>query len=119
MKTFSGRAPVQLDLPNIRSYLRDHTVMVTGCGGSIGSELCRRIIPFETGALVLVDAGEADLFQIRMELKNEIHFHDFHPILGQTQDRRLMESVFDRYRPSVMFPCGCLQARSHVRNKFS
>ncbi len=98
-----GRAPVQLDLPNIRSYLRDHTVMVTGCGGSIGSELCRRIIPFRPGALVLVDAGEANLFQIQMELKNEIHFHDFHPILGQTQDRHLMESVFDRYRPSVVF----------------
>jgi FlaA1/EpsC-like NDP-sugar epimerase len=63
-----GRPPVELEKGGIAGYLKDKTILVTGCGGSIGSELCRQIVPFSPVSLVLVDAGESNLYQIQMEL---------------------------------------------------
>jgi len=98
-----GRPPVHLDVTGIRNYLAGRTILVTGCGGSIGSELCRQLIRFEPGLLVLVDASEANLFQIQMEMENELSFLKYEPVLGQVQDEALMRSVFEKYRPRVVF----------------
>lgn len=98
-----GRPPVQLDVAGIRNYLAGRTILVTGCGGSIGSELCRQLIRFEPGLIVLVDASEANLFQIQMEMENELSFQRYEPVLGQVQDKVLMQSVFEKYRPRVVF----------------
>jgi FlaA1/EpsC-like NDP-sugar epimerase len=98
-----GRQPVQLDSAGIRDYLADRVVMVTGCGGSIGSELCRQVVHFQPRTLILVDASEANLFHIQMELHHEMNYQNYHTILAQVQDRPLLEKVFRKCRPSVVF----------------
>jgi FlaA1/EpsC-like NDP-sugar epimerase len=98
-----GRRPVELDATGIQGYLEGRTVLITGCGGSIGSELCRQIVKYRPGALVLIDAGEANLFHIQMELQHETGFQKGHVILGHVQDRPLMRSVFEKFRPEVVF----------------
>jgi len=98
-----GRPPVQLDTAKITNYLYDRTVLITGCGGSIGSELCRQVTRFHPRSLILVDAGEANLFHVQMELHHELHYPNAQPILGQVQDRTLLNRVFAKYRPHVVF----------------
>jgi FlaA1/EpsC-like NDP-sugar epimerase len=98
-----GREPVQLDPAGIRDYLADQVVLVTGCGGSIGSELCRQVARFQPRAMILVDASEANLFHIQMELHHEIIYRNYHTILAQVQDHSLMEKVFLKHLPSVVF----------------
>ncbi|MEF2231752.1 MAG: nucleoside-diphosphate sugar epimerase/dehydratase, partial [Pseudodesulfovibrio sp.] len=98
-----GRSPVSLDAQRIRGYLTGRTVLVTGCGGSIGSELCRQIVRFKPGHVVLVDAGEFNLYQIQMELHHTLGFTHYTTVLGSIDDRELMRRTFDRHRPSVVF----------------
>jgi len=98
-----GRPPVELDIVKIRNYLDGQTVLITGCGGSIGSELCRQVIRFQPRSIVLLDASEANLFSIQMELQNELYFRKCHPILGHVQDIALMDRVFQKYLPRVVF----------------
>ncbi|SMC26515.1 NDP-sugar epimerase, includes UDP-GlcNAc-inverting 4,6-dehydratase FlaA1 and capsular polysaccharide biosynthesis protein EpsC [Desulfacinum hydrothermale DSM 13146] len=98
-----GRPPVSLDTKEIARYLAGRTVLVTGCGGSIGSELCRQIIRFDPRKLILMDAGEANLYQIQMELEHEKGFHRYCAILGDVRNRALVESVFSEHRPEVVF----------------
>jgi FlaA1/EpsC-like NDP-sugar epimerase len=98
-----GRAPVNLDEAGIRGYISGQTVLVTGCGGSIGSELCRQLIRFDPECLILVDAGEWNLFNIQMELHHEHRFHSYRCVLSRVQNRGLMADVFSSYRPSVVF----------------
>ena len=98
-----GRPPVQLDTTGIRSYLDGRTILITGCGGSIGSELCRQVIKYQPHSLILVDASEANLFHIQMELQHEIYYQNCTTILGHIQDRGLMTSVFKKFRPQVVF----------------
>jgi FlaA1/EpsC-like NDP-sugar epimerase len=98
-----GRPPVQLDTTGIRSYLDGRTILITGCGGSIGSELCRQVIKYQPHSLILVDASEANLFHIQMELQHELYYQTCTTILGHVQDRQLMTSVFQKFRPQVVF----------------
>ena len=98
-----GSTPVQLDMREIRGYLNGKTVLVTGCGGSIGAELCRQIVRFQPQTLILVDANEANLFHIEMELHNEPHGDRCRAVLGRIQDEKLMTAVFEKYRPQVVF----------------
>ena len=98
-----GRESVNLNISEIESYLYDRTVMITGCGGSIGSELCRQLIPFHPRSLVLFDASEANLFQIQIELQYELHYHNYQLVLGSIQDQSLMERVMKDYSPQVVF----------------
>ena len=98
-----GRPPVQLDTTGIRSYLDGRTILITGCGGSIGSELCRQVIKYQPHSLILVDANEANLFHIQMELQHELYYQTCTTILGHVQDRGLMTSVFQKFRPQVVF----------------
>jgi FlaA1/EpsC-like NDP-sugar epimerase len=98
-----GRAPVNLDEAGIRGYISGQTVLVTGCGGSIGSELCRQLVGFDPKCLILVDAGEWNLFSIQMELHHELKYRSYRCILSHVQHRQLMEDVFRTYRPNVVF----------------
>ena len=100
-----GRQPVQLDSAGIRDYLADRVVMVTGCGGSIGSELCRQVVHFQPRTLILVDASEANLFHMQMELHHEMNYQHYHTILAQVQDRPLMEKVFRKFHPVSRVSC--------------
>jgi FlaA1/EpsC-like NDP-sugar epimerase len=98
-----GRQPVDLDITGIRNYLDGRTVLITGCGGSIGSELCRQVVKFQPRSLILVDANEANLFHIQMELNHELYYQKCTGILGHVQDENLMKSVFQRFQPQVVF----------------
>jgi FlaA1/EpsC-like NDP-sugar epimerase len=97
-----GRAPVRLNNEDIHSFLNDRVVLVTGGGGSIGSELCRQVVTFQPRSLILLDASETNLFEIQMRLQHELHYRNYHPILGQVQDRLFMDKVFRKYRPDVV-----------------
>ena len=98
-----GRPPVRLDTAGIQNYLSGRRIMVTGAGGSIGSELCRQLVRFDPGRLILVDAGEANLYSIQMELRHELKFDSFLAILASVQNRDLMENVFRSHHPNVVF----------------
>ncbi|MFL5981699.1 MAG: polysaccharide biosynthesis protein, partial [Gaiellaceae bacterium] len=98
-----GREPVEVDLRSIAKYLAGETVLVTGAGGSIGSELCRQIARIEPARLVLVEQSEAALFDIERELIGERDFSAVASVLGDCGDRGKMSQVFERYRPSVIF----------------
>jgi len=102
-KDLLGRKEVKLEQDKIGQYLNDKVVLVTGGGGSIGSELCRQILRFSPKQILLFDAGEENLYTIQMELLHEFNFTDIVPILGKVQDQGLLELVFKRYKPSVVF----------------
>ena len=98
-----GRPPVHLNIGGIRNYLDDKTVLITGCGGSIGSELCRQVIKFQPSYLILLDASEMNLFNIQMELQNERSYNKCEAVLGHVQDKNLMNDIFKKYKPQVVF----------------
>lgn len=98
-----GREEVRLDEAGIKGYLEGKVVLVTGAGGSIGSELCRQIIRFGPAKLVLFDAGEENLYSIEMELVHQRGFTSYVPVLGQVQDEALVETVFRTHGPQVVF----------------
>ena len=98
-----GRPPVQLDKQSISHYLEGRTILITGCGGSIGAELCRQVVPFQPQNLILFDASEENLFKIQMELRHELYFNRCRAILGHVQDVALMDRVCTTYQPQVVF----------------
>ncbi len=98
-----SRPPVELNDPAIAECLGGETVLVTGAGGSIGSELVRQIVRFKPVCLVLVDSGEENLFKIQMELRNELAFASVVAVIARVQDEALMARVFSRHKPSVVF----------------
>jgi len=98
-----GRAQVEVDFQEIASYLDGQTVLVTGAGGSIGSELCRQIARVGPTRLILVDNAEGSLFEIERELK-ERDFTAAVPQLVDVKDRAVMRrEVFEKYRPTIVF----------------
>jgi FlaA1/EpsC-like NDP-sugar epimerase len=98
-----GRPPVHLNVKDIRNSLDGKTVLVTGCGGSIGSELCRQVIKYQPGKLILLDSSEPGLFKIQMEIQNKYYFSHCVTILGRVQDESLMDDIFKKYKPEVVF----------------
>jgi FlaA1/EpsC-like NDP-sugar epimerase len=102
-KDLLGRPTVHLDQQEIGRYLTGQTILVTGAGGSIGSELCRQIIRFEPKKLILLDAGEENLYKIQMELHHEHQFLDYVPVLCKIQNKALLDAIFMEYTPSVVF----------------
>lgn len=98
-----GREPVEVDLGAVSAYLKDETVLVTGAGGSIGSELCRQIAHLGAARLVLVDQAEPALFEIERELVDERGFPPSIPVLADVKNRVKMRQIFERYRPRIVF----------------
>jgi FlaA1/EpsC-like NDP-sugar epimerase len=98
-----GREPVEADLESIAGYLAGEVVLVTGAGGSIGSELCRQIARMSPTRLVLVDNGEPGLFEIERELVDERAFHATAAVLADAGNATKMRQVFEKYRPAVVF----------------
>lgn len=98
-----GRAEVKLDQEQIGGYVTGKKVLVTGAGGSIGSELCRQLLRFRPGLLILFDAGEENLYAVQMDLEHEFSFKNYVTILGQVQNSQLLDRVFGQYKPDVVF----------------
>jgi FlaA1/EpsC-like NDP-sugar epimerase len=98
-----GREPVRMELERVGAYLRGQVVMVTGAGGSIGSELCRQIARVGPMRLVLVDHAEDNLFEITRELEEERHVRTALPVLADCKEEERMREVLTEHRPAIIF----------------
>jgi FlaA1/EpsC-like NDP-sugar epimerase len=98
-----GRGEVTLDLDEVADALRGRIVMVTGAGGSIGSELCRQIAVMNPRRLLLVDHAEDNLFTIHHELETERLVKNAVPLVADVKDETLMRSIFSEQRPQLVF----------------
>jgi FlaA1/EpsC-like NDP-sugar epimerase len=98
-----GRESVTMDLERVGRYLAGRVVMVTGAGGSIGSELCRQIARVAPSKLVLVDHAEDNLFEITRELQDERHVQIAVPVLGDCKEDERMREVLSEHRPTIVF----------------
>ncbi len=100
-----GREPVQMELEQVGAYLAGETVLVTGAGGSIGSELCRQIARVEPHRIVLLDHAEDNLFSIQRELEDERHVSTsmLAAVLADCKEEERMREVFAEHRPTVVF----------------
>ncbi|HVO96441.1 MAG TPA: nucleoside-diphosphate sugar epimerase/dehydratase [Bryobacteraceae bacterium] len=98
-----GRPPVRLEHGMIRAKLAGRVVLVTGAGGSIGSELCRQIGRFSPRALVGLDSAETALYQIEQELKERFPELAFYPEIGSIQNRHRLDELFRDHRPAAVY----------------
>lgn len=105
------REPIRTDLAAVHSLVCDRTVMVTGAGGSIGSELCRQISSLSPARLVLLGHGENSIFEIAQELRDTMPGLRQSCVIADVRDRPRMTDVFDRFRPDVVFHAA---AHKHV-----
>jgi len=106
-----GRSSVRLDTPELQRFLAGKTVLVTGAGGSIGSEICRQTMKFCPRRLVLLERAENALFEIDRELRELWVGADIKPVLADICDQTRIASVFDEHHPEVVFHCA---AHKHV-----
>jgi FlaA1/EpsC-like NDP-sugar epimerase len=106
-----GRIPVRIKTNALRDLLNSRTVMVTGAGGSIGSELCRQILSFNPSTLVLVERSEPHVFAIEQELLASRNGTLIVPLLGDITSSGRMRYIFDHFRPEVIFHAA---AHKHV-----
>jgi FlaA1/EpsC-like NDP-sugar epimerase len=98
-----GREPIVVELDRVGAYLRDRIVLVTGAGGSIGSELCRQIARVGPRLLVMLDHAEDNLFQIDREMLEERHFTHAESVLADCKEPHRMLEVMQRFKPDVVF----------------
>jgi FlaA1/EpsC-like NDP-sugar epimerase len=98
-----GRDPIVRELDRVGAYLRDRIVLVTGAGGSIGSELCRQIAQVKPRLLVMLDHAEDNLFQIDREMVEERHCTNVESVLADCKEPGRMLEVMQRFKPSVVF----------------
>ncbi|MFC1870784.1 polysaccharide biosynthesis protein [Chloroflexota bacterium] len=98
-----GREPVSVDLKNVASYIVDNPVLVSGAGGSIGSELCRQISRLHPLKLIMVDQSESNLYQIEQELLKRHDFMSAIAVVADINNKIRMKSIYDKYKPTVLF----------------
>jgi FlaA1/EpsC-like NDP-sugar epimerase len=106
-----GREQVRLATDDIQQLVKDRVVMVTGAGGSIGSELCRQIASYSPRSLLLVEQSEVQLFQIEQELIDSGYGKLLMPLLANVRDESRLESIFRQYQPDAVFHAA---AHKHV-----
>jgi FlaA1/EpsC-like NDP-sugar epimerase len=105
------REPVEIDVPEVANLLEDQVVLVTGAGGSIGSELVRQVARVRPKRIVLLGQGENSLYGIAHELGRDLPDQTASIVVGSVRDRRKMEEVLERFRPDVVFHAA---AHKHV-----
>ncbi len=98
-----GRQPVEVDLERVAKYVKDKTVLVSGAGGSIGSELSRQLARLGAARLILLDKSESALFDIERELADEREYAAAIPVLADVCDVAKMQQIFERYAPHLLF----------------
>ena len=106
-----GRAPVTLENENVVTFLRDKIVMVTGAGGSIGSELCRQIAHFKPRHLIMLDQAENGLYEADMDMRQKKLDINRNLVIADITDARRVSEVFAKYRPQIIFHAA---AHKHV-----
>jgi FlaA1/EpsC-like NDP-sugar epimerase len=98
-----GREPIVVEIDRVGAYLQDKIVLVTGAGGSIGSELCRQIARVNPKLLVMLDHAEDNLFEIEREMLDERHFTNAESVLADCREPHRMLETMQRFRPDVVF----------------
>jgi FlaA1/EpsC-like NDP-sugar epimerase len=98
-----GREPVQIDLASIRNQIEGKVLLITGAGGSIGSELSRQVCDFAPRELILVDRSENSLFQLGLDLSTNRPQQHFVPAIADIQDVSAMREIFALHRPDIVF----------------
>ncbi len=105
------REPVRIDQAEVEQFVSGKRVLVTGAGGSIGSELCRQIARFEPAELVLLDRSENGLFFVELELRDKVPKLVLHPVIADVTDEARMTAVLEEHLPEVLFHAA---AHKHV-----
>ncbi len=98
-----GREPIVVEIDRVGAYLHDKIVLVTGAGGSIGSELCRQIARVGPRLLVMLDHAEDNLFEIEREMLDERHFTNAESVLADCREPHRMMETMQRFKPEVVF----------------
>lgn len=108
-----GRDEVQLDIDAIKDQITGKTILVTGAGGSIGSEICRQVIRFNPGRLLLLGHGENSIYLIDRELRNNYqeNITEIVPIIADIQDRKKIFAIMEHYQPEIVYHAA---AHKHV-----
>ena len=106
-----GRDPIRVNLDEIMGYVQDKVILVTGGGGSIGSELCRQIAGHEPKQLIIFDIYENNAYEIQQELKRKYPELDLIVLIGSVRNRNRITSVMEKYRPHTVFHAA---AHKHV-----
>ncbi|WP_338778816.1 nucleoside-diphosphate sugar epimerase/dehydratase [Metabacillus sp. FJAT-52054] len=107
-----GREPVELDIEGITETISGKTILVTGAGGSIGSEICRQICRFSPSKIILLGHGENSIYQIDIELRNSFQEEiEIIPVIADIQDRERIFEVMEQYQPFVVYHAA---AHKHV-----
>lgn len=106
-----GREPVKMDQEDVKHFIKNCTVLVTGGGGSIGSELCRQIVAYEPEKLIIFDIAENTTYDLQQELKRK--YPEFTPVvlIGSVRNKERVDSVFATYHPDIVFHAA---AHKHV-----
>jgi FlaA1/EpsC-like NDP-sugar epimerase len=98
-----GRKAHNLDIQQMSSMIKDRTILITGAGGSIGSELCKQVATFEPKLLVLFEITELFLYELEMNLKELFPTLQIQAIIGDIRNAKKLDSVFEKFKPSVVF----------------
>ncbi len=106
-----GRETICLNLPSIMDYVKDHVVMVTGGGGSIGSEICRQVAAYHPKCLIVIDNYENNAYELQMELKRKYPDLDMKVLIVSVQNHLRIHNIFAKYRPEIVFHAA---AHKHV-----
>lgn len=106
-----GRAPIKVNMTEVFAFIEGKCILVTGGGGSIGSELCRQIAAHHPKRLIIFDVYENNAYDIQLELKKKYPYLDLVTLIGSVRDSERIESVFDEYRPDIVFHAA---AHKHV-----
>ena len=106
-----GREPIKLENRNITNLIKNRVVLVTGGGGSIGSEICRQIVTYNPKQLVILDIYENNLYDIEMELRGEYPNKNIETVVASVRDIERIENVFRKYRPDIVLHAA---AHKHV-----
>lgn len=106
-----GRDPIDVDIESIMGYVKGKTVMVTGGGGSIGSELCRQLVSHQPKCLIIFDIYENNAYDIQQELKINYPDANVVTLIGSVRNESRLEAVFEEYRPEIVYHAA---AHKHV-----
>ncbi|MDP8293132.1 MAG: nucleoside-diphosphate sugar epimerase/dehydratase [Candidatus Orphnella occulta] len=106
-----GREVVEIDTKDLTFFIKEKTILITGAGGSIGSELCRQIAKFDPKLLILYDYNENDTYFMELELKGKYPHIKLKTIIGDIKDIALLKHTFSQYKPKIVFHAA---AHKHV-----
>ena len=110
-----GRTPIELDKSKLNDFLNDKVVLVTGGGGSIGSEICRQVLEYKPKKLIIFDIYENTTYELKTELdlkyRNSDYTPDYIALIGSVRDEARLEEVFKKYKPNIIFHAA---AHKHV-----